>query len=49
MGDLKELKRDMKENPEKYTQWFKIILPKLLKTNGHRSGNSFVLHKTSFS
>jgi isopentenyl-diphosphate delta-isomerase len=28
---LKELEKDMKENPEKYTEWFKIILSKLLK------------------
>jgi len=28
---LKELEKDMKENPEKYTEWFKIILPKLIK------------------
>ena len=34
---LEELERDIKENPEKYTYWFKIALPKLvsyLKTAG---------------
>jgi isopentenyl-diphosphate delta-isomerase len=28
---LEELKKDIKENPQKYTEWFKIILPKLIK------------------
>jgi isopentenyl-diphosphate delta-isomerase len=28
---LKELKKDIKENSKKYTPWFKIILPKILK------------------
>ena len=27
---LEELERDIKENPEKYTYWFKIALPKLV-------------------
>ncbi len=27
----KELKNDIRKNPEKYTSWFKIILPELLK------------------
>jgi len=26
-----ELKRDIKENPEKYTYWFKLILDRVLK------------------
>jgi isopentenyl-diphosphate delta-isomerase len=29
-----ELKRDIKENPEKYTYWFKLILDKVLKVKG---------------
>jgi len=29
--NFKELKKDVKENPEKYTYWFKLILDKVLK------------------
>jgi isopentenyl-diphosphate delta-isomerase len=32
---LEELERDMKENPKKYTEWLKIILPKLVKKLKH--------------
>ena len=27
----KELKRDVKQNPEKYTYWFKLILGRVIK------------------
>jgi len=29
---LKELQKDIKNNPQKYTAWFKIILDRMLKT-----------------
>ena len=32
----KELKKDIKENPGKYTAWFKIILDKVLKYGKHQ-------------
>jgi isopentenyl-diphosphate delta-isomerase len=31
--DLLELKKDIKENPEKYTAWFKLIFNKVVKEN----------------
>ena len=34
--NLIELKKDIKENPGKYTAWFKIILDKVLKYGKHQ-------------
>ena len=34
--NLIELKKDIKENPGKYTAWFKIILDKMLKYGKHQ-------------
>jgi len=31
---LKELKKDVKKNPKKYSEWFRIILNKLIKEYG---------------